>query len=145
MRLLRVGIDRTNVLVFIVLLNVFCGERSRGNFGGGEEKCIRYGRYRISNPFLVAITRIEQLGPLRAAYRERLRAERAARRLLQTLDVLFERPILNIRQLEAALGVPYRTAERYVEKLTEIGILREVTGQRRNRLYRAEEIIRALE
>ena len=38
-------------------------------------------------------------------------SERAAGRLLQTLDVLFERPILNIRQLEAALDVPYRTAQ----------------------------------
>ena len=84
------------------------------------------------------------LGQLRAAYRERLRTERAAGRLLQTLDVLFERPILNIRQLEAALDVPYRTAQRYIERLEEIGILREVTGQARNRLYRADEIIEAL-
>jgi Fic family protein len=64
---------------------------------------------------------------------------------MQTLDVLFERPILNIRQLEAAQGVSYRTAERYIEKLEEIGIVLEVTGQARNRLYRADEIIRSLE
>lgn len=82
---------------------------------------------------------------MRNAYRERLRTERAAARLLQTLDVLFERPILNIRQLEAALNVTYRAAQRYVERLQEIGILREVTGQARNRLYRADEILQALE
>jgi len=46
--------------------------------------------------------------------------------LLQTLDAL------------------YRTAQRYVERLEEIGILREVTGQARNRLYRADEILQAL-
>ena len=95
----------------------------------------------VSSQSLEAITRIERLGQLRSAYRERLRTERSAVRLLQTLDILFERPILNIRQLEAALEVPYRTAERYVERLEEIGILREVTGQARNRLYRADEII----
>lgn len=66
-------------------------------------------------------------------------------RLQQTLDVLFERPILNIRQLEAALDVPYRTAQRYMERLEELGILREVTGQARNRLYRADEILQVLE
>jgi len=82
----------------------------------------------VSSQSLDAITRIERLGQLGTAYQERLRTERAAVRLLQTLDVLFERPILNIRQLETALGVPYRTAQRYVEKLDEIGILREVTG-----------------
>lgn len=99
----------------------------------------------VSSQSLDAITRIERLGQLRNAYRDRLRSERAAVKLLQTLDVLFERPILNIRQLEAALDVPYRTAQRYMEKLEEIGILREVTGHARNRLYQADEIIRALE
>jgi Fic family protein len=99
----------------------------------------------ISSQSLDAITRIERLGQLRTTYRERLSSERAAQRLLQTLDVLFERPILNIRQLEVALDVPYRTAQRYVERLEEIGILKEVTGQARNRIYRANEIIIALE
>ena len=99
----------------------------------------------VSSQSLDAISLIERLGQLRAAYQERLRSERAAGRLLETLDVLFARPILNIRQLEAALDVPYRTAQRYIERLEEIGILREVTGQARNRLYRADEIIRALE
>ncbi len=99
----------------------------------------------ISSQSLDAITRIERLEQLRNAYRERLRTERAAARLLQTIDVLFERPILNIRQLEAALGVPYRTAQRYVERLEEIGILREVTGHARNRIYRADEILEVLE
>ena len=65
--------------------------------------------------------------------------------MLQALDVLFERPILSIRQLEAALQVPYRSAQRYVERLEALGILREVTGLARNRLYQADEIIRALE
>jgi Fic family protein len=99
----------------------------------------------ISAQSLDAIKRIEHLMQLRNIYWERLRTERAAERLLQTLDVLFERPILNIRQLESALGVPYRTAQRYIERLEEIGILREVTGQARNRLYRADEILNAIE
>lgn len=41
--------------------------------------------------------------------------------------------------------MPYRTVERYMERLEEIGILREMTGQARNRLYRADEILQALE
>jgi Fic family protein len=99
----------------------------------------------VSSQSLDAIGRIERLGKLRSVYRERLHTERASLRLLQTLDVLFERPILNIRQLETALDVPYRTAQRYVERLVEIDILREVTGQARNRIYRADEILKVLE
>lgn len=113
--------------------------------GGEWENWLLFFLKGISSQSLDAITRIERLGQLRTAYRERLRKERAAGRLLQTLDVLFERPILNIRQLEAALNVPYRTAQRYIERLEVIGILREVTGQVRNRIYRADEIIRVLE
>jgi Fic family protein len=108
---------------------------------GEWENCLLFFLKGVSSQSLDVITRIEQLGQLRSAYQERLRTERAAERLLKTLDVLFERPIQNIRQLEAALDVPYRTAQRYVERLEEIGILREVTGQARNRLYRADEII----
>jgi Fic family protein len=99
----------------------------------------------VSSQSLDAIDRIERLGKLRIANQERLRRERRSVRLLQTLDVIFERPILNIRQLEAALDVPYRTAQRYVERLVEIGILREVTGRARNRIYRADEILKVLE
>lgn len=99
----------------------------------------------VSSQSLDAIGRIERLGKLRSVYRERLHTERAAARLWQTMDVIFERPILNIRQLESALDVPYRTAQRYVERLVELGILREVTGRARNRIYRADEILKVLE
>jgi Fic family protein len=112
---------------------------------GEWEKWLLFFFKGVSSQSSDAINRIERLGQLRSTYRERLRTERAAARLLQTLDVLFERPILTIRQLEAALDVPYRTAQRYVARLEEQGILREVTGQARNRLYRADEIIHVLE
>jgi hypothetical protein len=51
------------------------------------------------------------------------------------------RPIISTHQLEAALQVPYLTAQRYVEKLIEMGLLREITGQARNRLYCADEVL----
>lgn len=92
-----------------------------------------------------AVRRIERLGRLRSAFQEQLEGERAAGRLMQAVDALFERPILNIRQLEAALGVPYRSAQRYVERLEALGILREVTGRARNRIYQADLILEALE
>lgn len=99
----------------------------------------------VSNQCEDAIARIERLQRLRAAYQEQVTGERTEDRLAQVIDVLFERPILNIRQLEAALGVPYRTAQRYVEKLQVLSILREVTGRARNRIYQADEILHTLE
>jgi Fic family protein len=90
-----------------------------------------------------AVLCIERLQHLRSTYHERLRDERAAERLMQAIDVLFERPILSIRQLEVAMKIPYRSAQRYVEKLEQRGILREVTGRARNRLYQADQVLSA--
>jgi Fic family protein len=58
----------------------------------------------------------------------------------QVLDFLFTRPVLTIRQLESELGTTYTGAKRYMEKLVEVGILKEVTGYARNRIFRADEI-----
>jgi ribosomal protein S25 len=62
----------------------------------------------------------------------------------QVLDFLFTRPVLTIRQLETELGVTFPVARRYIEKLAQAGILREITGHARNRIFRAEEIYKAL-
>jgi Fic family protein len=99
----------------------------------------------VSIQSLDAVKRIARLQALHEAYQRRLRPERAAQRLLHTLDILFEHPIISARQLEAALQVPYRTALRYIEKLLALGLLREITGQDRNRLYCADEILHAIE
>jgi Fic family protein len=55
------------------------------------------------------------------------------------------RPIISVRQVEVALQVPYLTAQRYVEKLIEMGLLREITGQACNRLYCADGILQAID
>jgi Fic family protein len=47
--------------------------------------------------------------------------------------------------VEAALQVPYLTAQRYVERLVELGLLREITGQAHNRLYCADEVLRTID
>ncbi len=89
--------------------------------------------------------RISQLRRLYNSYYDQIQSERAAARLIETLELLFERPIVTIRQVEGALGVPYRSASRYVEKLVRLGILREITGQSRNRIFRADEILLVIE
>ena len=92
-----------------------------------------------------AIARIRRLQDLRESYRAMVQSERAGARLLQALDLLFASPVITVRQLEAEMEVNYPTAQRYVQRLEELGILREITGQARNRVYRAEDVIRAIE
>jgi hypothetical protein len=66
-------------------------------------------------------------------------------RLEQVLDLVFQRPILNIHQAETALGIPYMTAERSIERLTQDGILWEITGKACNRFFQADEIFAVIQ
>jgi Fic family protein len=64
---------------------------------------------------------------------------------LQVVDLLFAQPVLTVRQVEAALNVNFSTAQRYVNQLEEAGLLREITGQARNRVYRADKVLHTIE
>jgi Fic family protein len=50
-----------------------------------------------------------------------------------------------VRRLEGEPGTTFAAAKRYIEKLVEAGVLQEVTGHARNRIFRAHEIYKALE
>ncbi len=91
------------------------------------------------------VARVGRLQDLRELYRDRLQGARVPARLLQAVDLLFAQPVLSVRQVEAGVGVNFSTAQRYVDQLVDLGMLREVTGQARNRVYRAEEVLRAIE
>ena len=92
-----------------------------------------------------AVARAQRLQDLRERYREQFQAERAAGRLLQMVDLLFVQPVTTMPQISAGLGVNYATATRYIKRLEDAGILREITGQARNRIYRADEVLAAIE
>ena len=92
-----------------------------------------------------AVVRAKRLQDLHGQYRARFQTARAAARLLQVVDLLFAQPVLTVRQVEVALDVNFSTAQRYVNQLEEAGLLREITGQARNRIYRADEVLAAIE
>ncbi len=69
-----------------------------------------------------------------------LRADAAARRLP---ELLLGQPVVSIRQVEAALGVSFVTANKAVEQLVARGILTE-PARRRNRVFHASELLERL-
>ncbi len=91
-----------------------------------------------------AIKRSEQLLDLRDRYVAQLREVRASVVVLTLLDQLFERPSITIPRAADQLGVTRRTATLSIEKLESAGIIREITGQERYRIWMAPEIIRCL-
>jgi Fic family protein len=94
---------------------------------------------------LDAIATANRLTDLRDAFHARLHAPRATGLLHKLVDVLFSSPALTISQAAQILGVTYRSAQQNVERLVALGILREVTGRKRNRVFICDEIIRAVE
>ncbi len=60
---------------------------------------------------------------------------RTAANALRVLAALRQRPVLGIPQLCQRAGMTFPTAAKAMQKLVEIGITRELTGQRRNRVF----------
>ena len=54
------------------------------------------------------------------------------------LDHLFEVPIMTIRAAEKFMEVAYVTASSIIKQMEELGILKEITGQQRNKVFRYE-------
>ncbi|MBN2608492.1 MAG: Fic family protein [Candidatus Fermentibacteraceae bacterium] len=88
-----------------------------------------------------AVTRSDRLLDLWQGYRDRLQEARASALLLQLVDYLFEFPAVTNPMATKKLGVTPRSTQLNIEKLIASGILEEITGQKRNRLYVAKEII----
>jgi Fic family protein len=57
---------------------------------------------------------------------------------LRLLDLLFQQPIVTVRLVEEHLQCAYVTASKTVDQFVELGLLKEITGWQRNRLYRYE-------
>lgn len=112
---------------------------------GEWDEWIRFFLRGVSTQARDSVVRLGQLQSLRTKYQVIVESERNPQRMEQVLDFLFMRPILSVRQLEDGLAINFMTAKRYIEKLVRVGILQEVTGYTRNRIFRADEILKAVE
>ena len=111
---------------------------------GSWENWLRFFLRGISAQAQDSVVRMEQLQGIRMQYEAFVQADRNPGRMTAIIDFLFSRPILTVRQVEAGLGIPYVAAKRYIDKLESAGVLREITGYARNRIFRADEVFKAL-
>jgi len=85
-----------------------------------------------------AVSMAQQLNTLRSTHRALLSGlGRMAPSAQQILDVLFEYPIANINTLVKYGGITAATAGKIMDKLAqpELALVRELTGQKRNRIF----------
>ncbi|MBM4155415.1 MAG: Fic family protein [Lentisphaerae bacterium] len=99
----------------------------------------------IEEQALDAVQRSDRLLSLWGDYRHRLHAERAGSLSLRLVDDLFHWPALSVMKVAARLPATPAGVQRCVDRLERVGILRETTGAKRNRMYLADEIVGILE
>lgn len=60
----------------------------------------------------------------------------------RVLEKLYERPIVSVREVQAITQTSYRAANQLVARFVGEGVLREITGNARNRRFRYEPYVR---
>lgn len=92
-----------------------------------------------------AVNRARQILALREDYRAQVQSDKgSASSLIELIDCLFRWPALNVTRAADQLHMTYPGALKNVKKLEERGIIEEVTGYSRNKLYLAKPIIRLM-
>lgn len=92
-----------------------------------------------------AVRRATRLLQLRDEYAARLLHARGSPLPVRLLDELFSSMAITIPRAVQILGVTPPAASKAVARLDQAGIVREVTGRERYRLYVAEEILAVIE
>ncbi|MGN6556644.1 MAG: Fic family protein [Solirubrobacterales bacterium] len=87
----------------------------------------------------------EQLFELREAHRSLILENNFGQNGLLLLSSLFQRPLININIAAQLLGTTFPTASRLVSGFEELGLLKEITGQKRSRLFRYEPYLALFE
>jgi Fic family protein len=93
-----------------------------------------------------AVYRIQLLRNLQDEYRILISQQtRASASLLQLIDLFFSQPILTINQAAKQLDVSFQKASRNMNLLEKAGMVREMTGHTRNRVYVADAVLKGID
>jgi len=105
--------------------------------GGDWEGWLKFflrGVYQVAQE---ATSTARQIMNLREKHRELTTREmgRSAGKALSLLETLYHRPVVSANWVAKAMGLSYMSANTLVRQLTCTGLLKEITGRRRNRLF----------
>jgi Fic family protein len=111
-------------------------------FDGKWEQWIEYFCTCVSTEAARSIETIQKLRQLRSRYHEQVRQARISGLLATLVDYLFGDPAISVKAAAKLLKITPQSAQRAIERLLELGIMHEVTGQQRNRVFIAEDIVK---
>lgn len=87
----------------------------------------------------------ERLFELREAHRGAITENNLGQNGLKLLSHLFQQPLVNINRVASLIDSTFPTASRLVSNFESMGLLREITGQKRSRMFRYESYLALFE
>lgn len=105
---------------------------------GDWEGWIRFFLRGVHQTAREATETAERLFELRESHRSLVLENNLGQNGLMLLSNLFQRPLVNIKLVATLLDSTFPTASRLVSAFEELGLLVEITGQKRSRMFRYE-------
>jgi Fic family protein len=105
-------------------------------FAGDWEGWLRFFLTGIAEVAREAERTARQIVQLREDVRQRAQDARMSASSSRLLDQLFERPVINVTAAAQELEISYVRANVLIRELCELGVLSEITGGSRNRIFR---------
>lgn len=112
---------------------------------GEWSEWIRFFVRGVADQAIDGVERAQGLVALRNRWALECQTARTSALLLKLIDNLFRNPFVNLARTRQILGVQAQSAQNNIDQLIDKGILAEVTGQKRNRIYAAKEVLRVLD
>lgn len=85
-----------------------------------------------------ALSRAERINSLVCKWRQQ--ASGSSKVPLKILDLIEENPYCTLKNVSEKLDIAFSTAQRGVDKLVALGVLKQVDAAKRNRVYCAQDI-----
>ena len=61
--------------------------------------------------------------------------------MLRVLQAFHERPVITLNEVSRRTGLSFPTSAKGVKALVDVGLVRELTGNRRNRVFAYDEYV----
>jgi len=108
---------------------------------GDWEKWLKYFIRGVAEQSKAAEETGHDILNLQKNYRQLLQKESVPTPVFKLLDMLFVNPMVSLNGISEFLEVTWPTAKASVEQLIKLGILKEISGRKRNRIYCAKELL----
>ena len=104
---------------------------------GNWEGWVRFFLRGVNETATEATVTAQRIVELKERHQQEIRDRGYGVNELKLIDILFRRPLVNVALVQRELGVEsYRTASKAIDRLMDLGYLQEMTGRKRDRVFR---------